>query len=175
LASLLFYRHLGEIYYEAGDYQKSKNCHLLSISLAEKGQMMPSWVKVNNIAAALSMVKADESVIDLDALYKHVSQNKWPIFEGPMRRMLGDILLNMDSNHIDASGNWIRQAIDADQRNGMMFHLAKDYALYADLFRRKDEIPKARENLTKAIEIFKECGADGWVDKYEKELTTFSS
>jgi len=29
---------------------------------------------------------------------------------------------------------------------------------------------KAKENLNKAIEIFTECGADGWVDKYEKEL-----
>jgi len=29
---------------------------------------------------------------------------------------------------------------------------------------------KARENLGRAIEILKECGADGWVSKYEKEL-----
>jgi hypothetical protein len=29
---------------------------------------------------------------------------------------------------------------------------------------------KAQENLGKAIEIQKECGADGWVDKYEKEM-----
>jgi hypothetical protein len=34
----------------------------------------------------------------------------------------------------------------------------------------KDHRPKARENLDKAIEIFKECGADGWVVKTEKEL-----
>ncbi len=27
-----------------------------------------------------------------------------------------------------------------------------------------------RWNLGKAIEILKECGADGWVEKYEKEL-----
>ncbi len=31
-------------------------------------------------------------------------------------------------------------------------------------------IPKARENLGKAIEILEGCGADGWVEKYEKEL-----
>jgi hypothetical protein len=51
-----------------------------------------------------------------------------------------------------------------------MFHLGKDYALYADLFKRKGDLSKARENLGKAIEILKECGADGWVKKYEKEL-----
>ncbi len=38
------------------------------------------------------------------------------------------------------------------------------------MFRRKGDQSKAKENLNKAIEIFKKCGADGWVEKYEKEL-----
>jgi hypothetical protein len=33
---------------------------------------------------------------------------------------------------------------------------------------------KAKENMNKAIEILKECGADGWVEKYEKELAALS-
>jgi hypothetical protein len=33
---------------------------------------------------------------------------------------------------------------------------------------------KRKETLTKAIEILKECGADGWVEKYEKELAALS-
>jgi hypothetical protein len=33
---------------------------------------------------------------------------------------------------------------------------------------------KAKENLNKEIEILKECGADGWVEKYEKELAAIS-
>ena len=57
-----------------------------------------------------------------------------------------------------------------DKKNGMIFHLSKDYALYADLFKRKNDIPNVKENLIKAIDILKECGADGWVEKYEKEL-----
>ena len=44
----------------------------------------------------------------------------------------------------------------------------------SDLFKKKDNLPKARENLSKAIDIFKECGADGWVEKYEKELAALS-
>jgi len=31
-----------------------------------------------------------------------------------------------------------------------------------------------RENLGKAIEILKECGSDGWLGKYEKELALLS-
>ncbi len=52
----------------------------------------------------------------------------------------------------------------------VMFHLAEDYVLYADFCKRKGDLPKAKEKLNKAIEIFTECGVDGWVEKYEKEL-----
>jgi len=52
--------------------------------------------------------------------------------------------------------------------------LGKDYALYAQWFKRKGDRLKARENLGTAIEILKECGADGWVSKYEKELASIS-
>jgi len=41
------------------------------------------------------------------------------------------------------------------------------------LFKRKGDLTKAQEILTKAIDIFKECGADGWVEKYEIELETY--
>jgi tetratricopeptide (TPR) repeat protein len=68
--------------------------------------------------------------------------------------------------------HWIQKAIEADQRNRMMFNLGRNYALYAALFKRKGDRLKAQENLDKAIEILKECGADGWVEKYKQELTT---
>jgi len=52
----------------------------------------------------------------------------------------------------------------------MIFFLTQDYALYAELFKRKGDQSKAKENLNKAIKILTECGADGWIEKYEKEL-----
>ncbi len=56
----------------------------------------------------------------------------------------------------------------------MDFWLVRTYALYAEFHKRNGDQSKAKENLTKAIEILKECGADGWVEKYEKELTAIS-
>jgi hypothetical protein len=38
------------------------------------------------------------------------------------------------------------------------------------LFKKKGDAFKAKENLHKAIDIFKECGADGWVDQTQKSL-----
>ena len=56
----------------------------------------------------------------------------------------------------------------------MIWNLAKDYTLYVELFKRKNDVLQAKEKLNTAIEIFKECGADGWVEKYEKELAELS-
>ncbi|MGD9260815.1 MAG: hypothetical protein PVG44_10255, partial [Desulfobacterales bacterium] len=69
---------------------------------------------------------------------------------------------------------WIKRSIETNQRYGMMLKLAQNYVLYADLFKRKGEQPKVKEKLTKAIKIFKECGADGWVENYERELAELS-
>jgi hypothetical protein len=52
----------------------------------------------------------------------------------------------------------------------MRFNLGLDYALYGELFSRQRDRALAQANLGKAIEILKECGADGWVRKYEGEL-----
>jgi len=49
-------------------------------------------------------------------------------------------------------------------------NLGMDYILRAKLFKRKGDQSKTKENLSKAIEIFKECGEDGWKEKAEKEL-----
>ena len=79
--------------------------------------------------------------------------------------------MNLDDGHLSESQAWIQKAIDEDQRNGTRFFLGRDYALYAEWFKRKGDRSNARENLGMAIEIMKACGADGWVEKYEKELT----
>jgi len=111
-----------------------------------------------------------EKDVDIESLYAYSRNNKVKVAEGWIQRYIGDILLNIDDQHISEAEHWIQKAIESDQRNQTMFHLGQDYALYADLFKRKGDRLKAQENLGKAIEIFKECGADGWVEKYEKEL-----
>jgi tetratricopeptide (TPR) repeat protein len=124
------------------------------------------------IGLARSKVMNREKDVNLESLYVHSKNNKIRAFEGLIQRYIGEILLNIDDQHISEAEHWIQKAIEADQRNRMMFHLGKDFALYAELFKRKGDRLKAQANLGKAIEIFKECGADGWVKKYEKELAT---
>jgi len=115
-----------------------------------------------------------EKDVNLESLYTHSRNNNIKAFEGSVSRCIAGILLNLDDPRISEPEQRIRKAIKADQRNRMMFHLGGNYALYADLFKREGDRSKARKDLGKAIEIFKECGADGWVEKYAKELAALS-
>jgi class 3 adenylate cyclase/tetratricopeptide (TPR) repeat protein len=160
---------LGETYFEMGNFPMSKEHYRKGILAFEHNRLFPSWVGYGKVASARSKVMNKEKDVDLESLYAHSRSNKIKVAKGWIQRYIGEILLNIDDKHLSEAEHWIQKAIEADQKNRMMFHLGKDYALYADLFRRKGDRLKVQENLGKAIEIFKECGADGWVEKAEKE------
>ncbi len=166
--------HLGEIYFEMGDFSRSKEFYEKMVWVLQSNRVIPSWIGLGKVGLARSKVMNREKGLDLESLYTCSRNNKPPIYEGWIQRYIGEILLNVDDQHIPEAEHWIKKAIKADKTNGMMLHLAKDYALYAELFNRKGDRSKAQENLGKAVEIFKECGADGWVEKTEKGLATTS-
>ena len=85
-------------------------------------------------------------------------------------RDIAEMKLRAGEQNSEEIENWILKAVEADELNDLKWHLACDYALYAKFFKRKGDLSKASENLGKTIDIFKQCGADGWVMKYEKVL-----
>ena len=163
---------LGEVYYAIGDYTKAKDCHLLAVSMANKIQFLPSWQNLNKIGAVRAMVMNNETDYDLENIYKYISVSKIKVVGGWQCRYLSEILLYLNGHDLTEAVEWCRKAIEADQRNGMMFYLAKDYAVFADICCRMDDRKNAKENLKQAIRIFNKIGADGWMGKYEKQLMT---
>ena len=127
-------------------------------------------MRLNKINFARAQAKNNEKNIDVEMIRSFVSENKVKKYDGFVRRYTGEVLLNIDDKYLSEADDWIRQAIEANKRNGMRFQLGKDHALYAELFKKKKDIDRARENLSIAIDIFRECGADGWVEKYKEEL-----
>jgi len=163
---------LGETYYALGNYEQSKNHLLSAVSLHEQTRSSPSMKHMNEIMAirAMSVMGFNGKDVDFGYVYNYVSQNNLKIYEGWMPRLIGEIFLNMGKQYLYEAEAWIRKAIQADQRNGMMFYLAKDHTVFADYFRRKDDMRSAKENLNRAIQIFNAIGADGWAEKYEEKL-----
>jgi len=163
---------LGETYFAMGDFPSAKDHYEKACGLLEHTHLMPSIVGLVRAAEARSRVMNNEKDVDLASLYIQSRNNRVKRGEGEISKYIGEILLKIDDQHISEAEHWIRKAIEADQRNRMMFYLGKDYALYAELFKRKGDRLKTQENLGRAIELFKECGADGWAEKAEKELAT---
>ncbi len=160
----------GEIYFEMARYQDARHYYDSAVVFLEGSKQLPSFHNLHKIGSAMAKVMINDGDIDLESLYVYVSENKMPIWEGWMRRYLGEILMNIDDQHTADAQHWIEEAIAADDRNGMRFHLGRDYALYGELFKRKGDTFQSKEQLGKAIEIYKECGADGWVTKAEEDL-----
>ncbi|MBL7178241.1 MAG: hypothetical protein ISS66_20650, partial [Desulfobacteraceae bacterium] len=165
---------LGDIYVNRREYRRSQDQYNKAISFLRSCSYCPSWINLEELSVARAKILSGDQDIDRSTLFKYHETNRIKIYEGLVARYTGEILLNLDDQNLSEAEDWIRKAIETNKRNGMMFHLGQDYALYAELFKRKSDKSKAKENLNKAIEIFKECGADGWVEKYEKELAALS-
>ena len=165
---------LGHNYFDMGKYNESQKHFEIAISLYRNADLCPSLANYSVIALALSKLMGNEKDINLNEIFNYCDDIKTKWCEGWMFHCIGEILLNIDAQHISEAEDWIKRAIKAHRTYGMMWHSARDYALYAELFKRKDDQTKAKEKLSKAIKIFKKCGADGWVEKYEKELASLS-
>jgi len=131
---------------------------------------MPSGANVLRIALARAKVMNDEKDIDLNQIFKYYEDSKLKIYQGETSRCISEILLNIDDRHMSEAEQWVRKAIEVDKRNGMMWELGRAHDFYAELLKRKGDLPGAKEKLSKAIEIYGECGADGWLKKAQEDL-----
>ncbi len=165
---------MGEICYEIREYQTSKDHHARALLLLEKHGIFSSWITLQKIAVATAKVMMSEKDIDLESLYSYVYGNKTKLFDGFKQKYFGEILLNIDNQHILEAEAWIKKAIETHKRDAMIWYLGRDYILFANLLKRKGNKIESRENLSKAIEIFRECGADGWLQKAEEEMGALS-
>jgi tetratricopeptide (TPR) repeat protein len=162
---------LGHVYFDLGNYQKAQDHYYGAIYAREHSRLFPSSVKLNRIALVRAKLLGGEKDVDLECMYRCLQENRVKMYEGCMARYIGDILLHLDDYHSEEAEGWITRAIETDEINGMKCDLGKDFTLYGEFFKKKGEPSKARECLGKAIGIFTECGADGWVRKMAEVLS----
>ena len=166
--------HLGSLYFDMGEYKKAKDFVTIWIVSLESSRIYPSLANLARSYLARAQVHSKELDVDLHGLFGYFEKNRLKYCEGQMARNIGDVMIHMDDDHMADAEIWIKKAIEADTRNGSRWYLATDHALYADWFRNKGDRLGAKEQLTRAIVIFRECGADGWVRKYEEEMGKLS-
>jgi tetratricopeptide (TPR) repeat protein len=161
---------VAEIYFLMAHYSESKEHYANALRILNLNSLYPSFARVCELAMARAMVLNHERVTNLDVLLTYIDKNRVKLHEGKLRRHLAEILLNLDEPRIHEAESWIHEAIMADRQNGLLFELAKDLIVCGELDQRKGDLLKAKEIVGEAIDIFRNCGADGWVERYEKEL-----
>jgi hypothetical protein len=144
------------------------------MQILEKGNYMPSMIIFTQSRLMRAKALRYDQDIELNLLFSGYENYKVTLWKGHTARNIGDVLLHIDDNHLADAEVWFQKAIEADTKNGLRWELAQDHACYANWFKKKDDRTGVKEQLTKAIDIFRECGADGWVEKYEKELALIS-
>ncbi len=165
---------LGWTYFDMGDFLKSKEHYEKGVQIYENSSLWPSSLSLGKVGIARSKVLNKEKDVDLETLYALARNVKLKFELGHVHRYIGEILLNIDDQHMSEAEKYMQKAIETDQRIGLNFNLAKDHALYADWFKKKGDVQGAKEQLTYAIDLFRKCGADGWVTRTEKTLAEIS-
>jgi tetratricopeptide (TPR) repeat protein len=161
---------MGEIYFLMEQYGESRKHYANAIRILNLNSLYPSFARGCELAMARSMVLNHEKLPNLDDLLTYIDRNRVKIYECKLRRQLAEILLNLDEPKIDEAESWVHEAIVADTQNGLRFDLARDLCICGEVYNRKGDPLRAKGMYGEAIELFKECGADGWVERYQKEL-----
>ena len=165
--------HLGFMYHDMEDYDKAKKYHQQCVSIIEDARFIPSWLNCHKLLVIYNEILKGEPDLDINSIGELISAHekcKIAMCESFESRYIGEIFLNIDNEHMSEAEAWIKRSIDFDVKHAIPWYLGKDYTLYADWFKKKGDMQGAKEQLTKAIDFFRECDADGWVTRTEKVL-----
>jgi len=164
---------LADMYFDLGRFEKSVESYQKAFSFLEKKRFGPSWLNLIRVAIARARVMQGSSEISLEEVLKSFSQNRNKGFSGWIAQYTAEILFHLSEPLLPQARQWADRAIELDRMNGMQLLLGKDYLLSARIWKRMGDPARAREDLVRAVEIFEQCGADGYLKKASQELAVF--
>jgi class 3 adenylate cyclase/tetratricopeptide (TPR) repeat protein len=170
----LIFLYLGLLHIEKGNYQEAQECCDNLLAVYERVRIYPSYARFAQILKVAAGVRGRLDPVLNAVLNFDLQEIKMRIVRGVAAHAIGEIYLYVDDKHMDDAESWIRKAIETDEQHKMPWNLARDYALYAEFFKKKGDPAQAKEKLGKAKELMRGIGADGWVRRYEEELALIS-
>ena len=58
----------------------------------------------------------NEKDVNLESVYNYHEKNRHKVWNGWMASYIGEILLNIDDQHVSEAEGWIKKAIEADSK-----------------------------------------------------------
>ena len=166
---------LGDIYFDLRRYDKSIEAYQKAFSFLEKRRFGPSWLTLTKVAITRARAVRGDSEISLDEVLKYYGQNKNRAFAGWIAQYTAETLFHLSDPLTSQARSWADKAIELDRQNGTRLLLGRDYLLSSRIWNRTGDQAKAREELVQAIEIFKQCGAEGYLKKANQELAVLTT
>ena len=149
------YRDARDYYEKAKYYFKKENFRSLSI--------------VCEVGLLLSKVLLGEEDIDIAVISKFINANNHKIFEGPLKRQVAELLVNLNTTEAANAEQWVLDAIRVNEEHEMIWELGKSYLVYSEILMLREKYPEAKEAITQSISTFKKCGSNGYVLIAEKK------
>ncbi|MBU2647496.1 AAA family ATPase, partial [bacterium] len=149
---------MAQIYFEQG------------LSLFKEHDFMPGALTLMGLYLYRLEVIEGAVNMDIKQLVEHFQGFKNEVLLGQAALVIADILFRMNDHNKSETAEWFQKTIEMNSRNNTNFYLAQSHYLYSDFLKQHDNPSLAREQMHKAIETMQACGADGWVERYEKEL-----
>jgi tetratricopeptide (TPR) repeat protein len=166
---------LGDMYFDLGNYEKSIEAYQKAFSFLEKRRFGPSWLTLTKVAITRARVVRGDPEISLKEALKLPGQNKNRAFAGWIAQYTADTLFHLSDQLISQARSWADKAIELDRQNGTRLLLGRDYLLSARIWNRMGNHAKGREDLVQAVEIFRQCGADGYLTRASQELAVLAT
>ncbi|MFC1877072.1 AAA family ATPase [Thermodesulfobacteriota bacterium] len=160
---------LGEIYYLYNDFEKSCFYFNNQIQLLKKSDMVPQWINLAKVSIAKAQSKSGIKNINMDTMNGFAATNQAKSLDSMLAHNLAEIYMNI--GNIQEAEKWIVESKKINKENKMIFHLGQNFAIHAEICKQMDDKNRAKKHLLEARKRYKECGADGWKDQIEKELS----
>ena len=161
---------LAEVYAQTDNWEASAKWYRSLGRLLQGSHLWPSIVGYSKIGEARAKVHLNQTDVDLEKLCFYVENIKLKRYRSLGMRMLAEIFLVLAPEHLSKAEDWIDRSIEEADRNKQMYIIGVNLAFKAEVLKSKGDISQAREHLGEAIRTLEACGADGWVEKYRKEL-----
>ena len=166
---------MGDMYFDLEKYEKAQEAYRKALKILGDKKFSPSWITLLNVAILRARVLHGEGEGPSDELSKSFTANKNRGFSGWIAQYIAEILLHRAPPAIQEAEAWAKKSLALHQENGMRLLLGRDYLLQAELTKRQGKLEIAKEYLNQAVNVFQECGANGYLQKAKKEWIQISS
>jgi class 3 adenylate cyclase/tetratricopeptide (TPR) repeat protein len=162
--------YLGDLCCALGDHGDAVEYYERSLTDLHETLRIPALIGILTISSARARALAGERDISHGELFRQYQNVSYRLWQGSMARQVAEILLALGDRPLSEAEEWLDRAIEMDRGNGLRWQLGQDHTSYAELCVRRGNLDHARDHLSRAVEIFRDCGATGYREKADRAL-----